>query len=227
MQHGNRAVELLTQLQLEFTQSGIVPLLDDMNEIYWLDASCLLNCQQRLENWHFFMLFNLLLLFLIVFHYFDTLGLHQTSFLNVKFFLSLGKTQEYDTWKTTKSPFRKDALNPKNGTTTETFASISSTFSLASCSMNAIICLICYKKKRDKYRLWILFFWICISWATAQWKTHTHTLSTLGFDYKIHQLEVANYSLHKLTLHCKQWSFMLDIVSLLLCLSSLTLFCLA
>lgn len=50
MQHGNRAVELLTQLQLEFTQSGIVPLLDDMNEIYWLDASCLLNCQQRLEN---------------------------------------------------------------------------------------------------------------------------------------------------------------------------------
>lgn len=45
--------------------------------------------KKRLSNSHFFMLFDLLLLFLIVFHYFDTLSLHQTSFLNVKLFLCL------------------------------------------------------------------------------------------------------------------------------------------
>lgn len=41
MQHGSRAAELLTQLQSEFTPSGVVPLLDDVNDIYWLDASSL------------------------------------------------------------------------------------------------------------------------------------------------------------------------------------------
>lgn len=105
--HGNRAVELLMQLQYWLTQLGIVL---PSGEIDRLNASFLHAGKKWLSNSHFFMLFDLLLPFLIVFHYFDTLSLHQMPFLNVKLFFCLWeKKQRMRHDETTLRQFREEA----------------------------------------------------------------------------------------------------------------------
>lgn len=94
---------------------------------------------------HLLMLLNLLFLLLIVLHDFQPLSLHQTTFLNVELFLRLCKRRFIKSVVTITKATR---LTGRRASVT--FASISSTFSLASCSIKAIMCLICHKKHKKQ-----------------------------------------------------------------------------